>query len=157
MSHKKMSVWPFIVLIALCLAVASFEGWITVTNTGSWYANLHKPFFNPPTFVFGPVWVVLYIMIGIAGGLLWHQRASKPLLWKLFIIQLIFNFLWSPLFFAMHHISLALIDIILLWLTLWWLLIYAAKHYRPAFWWLLPYGLWVSFAAILTASLWVLN
>ncbi len=148
---------PCFIGVFICLFIAAIEGWVTAANTNQWYAVLNKPAFNPPAYIFGPVWTVLYIMIGIAGGLIWSVRKTHRKLFIYFILQLIFNFLWSFLFFAGESISLALIDIILLWITLLITLIYAYRDYQAVGYWLTPYFIWVSFAAILNASLWILN
>ena len=157
MKSNKYLFLPCLVGIALCLVIAGIEGWVTAANSNQWYHALNKPIFNPPSFIFGPVWTILYIMIGIAGGLIWSNRNKHPKLLALFSLQLLFNFLWSFLFFFWQSISLALIDIGLLWLTLLITLAYSYKHYRTVAYWLTPYFIWVSFATVLNFSLWVLN
>lgn len=154
---RNKQIFPCIIGIAFCLFIAGIEGWVTASNTNQWYDTLNKPAFNPPSFVFGPVWTVLYIMIGIAGGLIWAKREQYKKLWILFLIQLLFNFLWSFLFFLWESISWALVDISLLWITLLIILIYAYRTYRAIAYWLAPYFIWVSFAALLNVSLWLLN
>jgi tryptophan-rich sensory protein len=141
----------------ICLFIAGIEGWVTVTYSNQWYINLQKPWFNPPAYVFTPVWSVLYITIAIAGGLIFSERKAHPRLLFYFFIQLIFNFLWSILFFCFQSIAWALIDILLLWLTLFMTLFIAFRHYKTVGYWLLAYFFWVSFAMILNFSLWILN
>ncbi|MAZ77399.1 MAG: hypothetical protein CMF39_01810 [Legionellaceae bacterium] len=157
MKRNKQIILPCFIGVVLCLLIAGIEGWVTASNTNSWYHTLNKPVFNPPSFVFGPIWTVLYIMIGIAGGLIWNKRKQHKGLWILFLIQLLFNFLWSFLFFLWESISWALIDISLLWITLLIILICAYRTYRVVAYWLTPYFIWVSFAALLNVSLWILN
>lgn len=157
MNRKKHIFLPCMIGIALCLLIASIEGWVTATNTNQWYNALNKPIFNPPSFIFGPVWTILYITIGIAGGLIWSQRKKHQKLYILFFLQLLLNFSWSFLFFLWESIAWALIDITALWITLLAILIYAYRHYKTIFYWLMPYFMWVSFAAVLNFSLWVLN
>lgn len=157
MIRNRHIILPCLIGVLICLLIAGIEGWITTANTSQWYYALRKPPFNPPSFVFAPVWTVLYIMIGIAGGLIWSRREEHRVLFICFLLQLFFNFLWSFLFFAAESISWALIDIILLWVTLLMTLIYAYRSYKVVAYWLTPYFLWVSFAAILNVSLWILN
>jgi translocator protein len=139
------------------LLIAGIEGWVTAANTSQWYYTLIKPRFNPPSFVFAPTWTILYIMIGIAGGLIWRRREKHRLLFVFFILQLICNFAWSFLFFAAQSISWALIDIILLWITLLVTIVHSYKHYKTVAYWLTPYFIWVSFATVLNFSIWILN
>lgn len=153
----KRYILPCIIGIVICLFIAGIEGWITVTYSNQWYIDLQKPWFNPPAYVFTPVWSILYITVGIAGGLIFSAREANPRLLVYFFIQLIFNFLWSILFFYFQSISWALIDIVLLWITLFITLWIAFGHYKTVGYWLLAYFLWVSFAMILNFSLWILN
>lgn len=157
MNKNKQCFLPCAIGVVLCLLIASIEGVITATHTNQWYNALNKPVFNPPSFVFAPVWTALYIMIGIAGGLIWSRKRQHQTLFIVFSLQLLFNFLWSFLFFLWGSISWALIDISLLWITLLITLLYAYKQYKAIFYWLTPYFIWVSFATILNLSLWLLN
>jgi translocator protein len=130
-----------------------FHGW----RCARVVSNFGEASFNPPSWVFGPVWTVLYIMMGVAAWLVWRQGGDITLALWLFFIQLTFNFLWSFLFFNLHRVDLALIDITVLWISI------AATLY--AFWQvdvragllLVPYLAWVSFASLLNASIWRLN
>lgn len=153
----KRYILPCIISIMICLFIAGIEGWVTSTHSNQWYINLQKPWFNPPAYVFAPVWSVLYITIGIAGGLIFSARKAHPKLLVYFFIQLIFNFLWSILFFYFQSITWALVDILLLWVTLFITLCIAFRHYKAVGYWLIAYFLWVSFATILNLSLWILN
>ena len=148
---------PCIIGIAICLLIAGTEGWVTATSVNAWYHSLTKPFFNPPAWIFAPVWSVLYIMMGIAGGLIWLTRKKNTALFVCFVIQLILNFLWSFLFFAAQSIVWSLLYIILLWSTLCITLYIALQQRKAVVYWLLPYFIWVSFAMILNFSLWILN
>ena len=123
---------------------------------GEWYAALAKPWFNPPNWLFGPAWSVLYILIAIAGWRVWPlQGADTPQ--RLWVAQLVLNFLWSPVFFGMHSIAGALV-IVLVMLALILAFIASARRYdRPAAWLFVPYCLWVAFAATLNLSIWWLN
>ena len=143
--------------VAICLAVGGISGYFTAGGVREWFPTLVKPSFNPPSWVFAPVWTVLYIMMGVAAWLVWRQGGDITLALWLFFIQLAFNFLWSFLFFNLHRVDLALIDITALWISI------AATLY--AFWQvdmragllLVPYLAWVSFASLLNASIWRLN
>ena len=132
----------------------------TPDSLGNWYANLNKPSFNPPNWIFGPVWTTLYIMMGISAYLVWRKGLdSKPIRIVLvcFIVQLILNAIWTPLFFGLHSPLLGLIDIILL-LNAIIVTVYAfSKISRPAALLLIPYLAWVSFATVLNASIYLLN
>ncbi len=148
--------YPQLIGIIVCLGLGFASGFLTQDAVSTWYKDLNTPSFNPPAYIFGPVWSCLYIMIGIAAGKLWSARQQYPILWSLFLVQLVFNFAWTPLFFALHRIDLALIDITLLWVTL-ALLMFKDRHERIVLYWLLPYFAWVSFATVLNISLYTLN
>lgn len=141
--------------VLLCLTASSLLGWLSQGNM-LWYRSLRQPFFQPPAYVFGPVWTVLYVMIGISLGHLWRLRAKKQRLFRLFVAQLVLNFLWTPLFFGAHNIGAALCDILGLWVFLAVFLwrVYADKL---LFWLNVPYFLWISFASVLNGALYVLN
>lgn len=142
--------------IILCFIIAALGGMATSSSDFTWYASLHKPSFNPPNWVFAPVWTILYFLMGIALGKLWRLKARMPLAFCVFLFQLVFNLAWSFLFFQYHWIGLALIDIAILWLSILLLLILAWRE-RLIFCLLLPYGLWVSFALRLNIMLYLLN
>ncbi len=141
---------------ALCLATAGAGAFVSIDG---WYAGLDKPTWNPPAWIFGPVWTVLYLMMGVAAWLVWREGGwmarQRPL--GLFLGQLLLNAIWTPVFFGMHQIGLALIDIALLWLALGATLIVFMRVSRPAGWLLVPYLAWVSFAAFLNFTLWRMN
>jgi translocator protein len=148
-------------IVLTCLAVGYFSSLVTRDNIPTWYATLKKPFFNPPNWVFAPVWTILYIMMGIAAGRIWNkvdtdqQNVKKGMYF--FIIQLVLNALWSYLFFGMHNLFLALVEILLLWLLIYETIIQFKKVDKLASKLLIPYLVWVSYATILTASIWYLN
>ena len=152
------SAWrPCLVFVVICLAISGIAGWVTSAHIASWYEQLVQPVFRPPNWLFGPVWTVLYILIGISGGLLWQQRKAQPAAMRCYFLQLIFNFAWSFIFFGMQNIGLALIDIIILWALILLTILYSARVSKAVVCMLLPYFLWVTFATTLNASLWVLN
>ena len=145
---------PLAAFIALALGGGTLIG--TLTGPDAWYSALVKPPFNPPNWVFGPVWTVLYVMIGIAGWLVWRSRRSTPAM-TLWWVQLALNFVWSPVFFTTHRIGLALSVIVILLAAIWLFIGMTARSCRPAALLFIPYGLWVAFATVLNASLYVLN
>jgi translocator protein len=126
---------------------------------GEWYAGLKKPSWNPPGWIFGPVWTGLYTMMAVAAWLVWSRGGFKamrrPL--GLFLLQLLFNALWSWLFFGRHQPALAFGDILLLWLAIAATLAAFRRVSRAAAWLLAPYLAWVSFAAAMNFALWRLN
>jgi len=132
----------------------------TADSLGNWYANLNKPSFNPPNWIFGPVWTTLYIMMGISAYLVWRKGLdSKPIRIVLvcFIVQLILNAIWTPLFFGLHSPLLGLIDIVLLLNAIIVTVFAFFKISRTAAILLVPYLAWVSFATVLNASIYLLN
>ncbi len=127
-----------------------------VTGPGDWYEQLEKPAFNPPGWVFGPVWTGLYILIAIAGWRVWQRNRAGAAM-KLWWAQLALNFAWSPTFFLAHQIGLALILVILLLVAIVWFIARGWAKERLAAVLFLPYAAWVAFASILNASLLALN
>jgi translocator protein len=126
---------------------------------GAWYATLKKPSWNPPNWIFGPVWTALYTTMAVAAWLVWKRGGFKGqrVALSLFLAQLLLNALWSPLFFGLHHPALAFVDIVSLWLAL---LATTAGFWRTrptAGALLLPYLAWVTFAGALNFALWRLN
>ena len=142
-----------------CELVGVLGGVFTASAIPVWYMNLNKPVFSPPNWVFGPVWTLLYLLMGIAVYLVWIQKSTQKTKISLtfFIAQLIFNFLWSVLFFAMQSPLFALVDIIILWLLIVGTIIKFYPLSKIAAYLLVPYLVWVSFATILNASIVVLN
>ena len=136
-------------------SVATFSG-----DSFDWYQALEKPFFTPPGWVFGPVWTLLYLMMGIAAFLVWQKGLTDSrvrIALACFIVQLIFNAAWSVIFFGFHSAGWALVDIILLWFAILATVVSFWRVDRVAAGLLLPYIGWVSFAAILNAGLYLLN
>ncbi len=128
----------------------------TLTAPAEWYAALQKPPFNPPSWVFGPVWTVLYLMIAFVGWRVW-KRADEPILRPLWVLQMALNFSWSPIFFALQNPGLALVIIICLFLTIVLFIRHAWHPDRLSAMLFVPYAAWVGFATILNASIFYLN
>lgn len=142
--------------VGLCFAVAAWGG---LFRPGEWYAQLQKPAWTPPPWLFGPVWTVLYATMAGAAWLVWVQGGWVVQRWPLgaFLLQLLFNALWSPLFFGLRSPGLAFADIVLLWLALLGTVILFWKARPLAGALLIPYVAWVTFAAVLNLALWRIN
>lgn len=156
----KKSDWiKLITATVLCVLLGSVGGLVTVAEIPTWYASLNKPSFNPPNWLFGPVWTTLYLLMGISVYLIWKQPVSternKAL--QFFILQFILNFCWSFIFFGLHATGWALIEMAALWIFILLTIIYFAKHSKTAAWLLVPYISWVSFALLLNGAIWRLN
>lgn len=146
----------FMALVATASAIGSA---VTAPRIDDWYATLAKPSFNPPDWIFAPVWTALFVAMAIAAWLVWLRRpvSQAPATFGLFGLQLALNVLWSVLFFGMRNPGLALLEIVFLWGAILATMI-AFWRVRPASGWLfVPYLAWVSFAAILNASIWMSN
>ena len=144
---------------AICFAAAAIGGWLTSRTLATWYPGLAKPSWNPPDWVFAPVWTVLYAMMACAAWLVGRERgwraAAFPL--GLFAAQLALNVAWSGLFFALQSPGAALVDVILLWLLILATLVSFWRVNAQAGLLLVPYLGWVSFAAVLNCAIWQLN
>lgn len=149
-----------VITIVGCELVGILGGLFTAPAIRTWYAYLAKPSFSPPNWIFGPVWTVLYFLMGIAAYLIWTRSGTKKKVQtalRIFIAQLTFNFLWSILFFGLRSPLLALIDIFILWA----LIVWTMKSFHPlsktAAYLLVPYLVWVSFATVLNWAIVMLN
>jgi translocator protein len=145
-----------VVLIAVCFAVAGLSGMATTPSIPNWYDGLTKPSWTPPSWLFGPVWSVLYLSMAVAAWLGWRRGdAAVPM--TLFGIQLAFNAAWSWLFFGLHSPGAAFIDIILLWMAIAATTVVFWRRSTLAGIVFMPYLAWVSFAAVLNFAIWRLN
>lgn len=132
----------------------------TTPAINNWYASLEKPNFNPPSWLFGPVWITLYFLMGVAAFLVWQkgwERKKVKSALGIYSLQLFLNTLWSIIFFGFQNPSLAFINIIFLWLAIFWTMMVFYKISKPASCLLVPYLLWVSFASFLNFTIWRLN
>jgi tryptophan-rich sensory protein len=149
------------VVLSTCLLVGYLSGMVTRDSITTWYPTLVKPSFNPPNWVFAPVWTILYIMMGVAGGMVWNRlekdTENVKKAFTFFIIQLALNAAWSVIFFYFHNPFLALIEVILFWLLIFETYNQFKKIDKTAGLLLIPYLAWVSFATLLNASIWWLN
>ena len=150
-----------LVVVVTCLAIGYFSGMVTRSAIITWYPTLVKPSFNPPNWIFAPVWSMLYIMMGVAAGLVWNRIDHEKEVFKnaliFFAVQLGLNALWSYLFFGLKNPMLAGVEIVILWLMIYETYTKFAKINSIAGYLLLPYLLWVSFAMVLNGSIWWLN
>ncbi|WP_445721921.1 TspO/MBR family protein [Flavobacterium sp.] len=148
-------------VVAVCLAAGYLSSLVTQANIETWYPTIKKPVFNPPNWVFAPVWTLLFIMMGIAAGLVWDKlKENRELVKKglfLFTIQLLLNIFWSYIFFSLKNLLLATIEIVLLLLIIFETYTVFKKVDKLAGRLLIPYLVWVSFATLLTASIYFLN
>jgi len=150
-----------VIAIIVCLTVGYSSSTVTKTGVETWYPTIVKPFFNPPNWVFMPVWTLLFVLMGVAAGLVWdkikEQNAEVKKALGFFLIQLALNVIWSYLFFGLKNPMLALIEIALLWLMIYETYLKFIKINKIVGYLLIPYMVWVGFAAILNASIWWLN
>ncbi|MBW2971904.1 tryptophan-rich sensory protein [Candidatus Woesearchaeota archaeon] len=143
--------------IVICQLAGIIGSLFTASSIGSWYSALNKPSFNPPNWVFGPVWITLYTMMGISLYLVWRSGSRDWLVLGVFGLQLVLNTLWSILFFGMHAPGWAFVEIVVLWASIVATIVVFFGVSRTASYLLIPYALWVSFAALLNFMLWRLN
>ena len=159
-SARKFNFVAFIINLAIPLSIGAIGAYFTASSVDTWYRTISKPSFNPPNGIFGPVWTSLYIMIGISAYLVWQKRArieQFPRTVAIYLIQLVLNLMWSFIFFYAHELGMALIEIIILLIVI---IINARVFYKidkTAGLLFIPYILWVSFATVLTYSIFSLN
>ena len=148
-----------VVCIVICLLAGIIGSFFTTKNIPTWYAAINKPAFNPPNWIFGPVWTTLYLMMGISLFLVWRQRNALNISHALifFSIQLILNALWSFLFFGMKLLLLGFIEICILWIFILLSIITFSGISSTASYLLIPYLLWVSYASVLNYFIFKLN
>lgn len=148
-----------LISIVIPQAAAAAGSLLTAPNISSWYANLNKPPLNPPNWIFAPVWTILFILMGISLYLVWTapDSSAKKTAYLIFALQLALNVVWSGLFFALQRPLWAGIEILVLWLVILLNILKFLSLSRPAAWLLIPYLLWVSFAAYLNWQIVFLN
>jgi tryptophan-rich sensory protein len=149
--------------LALCitipLLIGGISGFATATSITDWYVGINKPSFNPPNYLFGPVWTTLYILMGISFFMILQSPANelRKKAIAIFCIQLFLNFCWSFIFFKFQSLGLAFIEIIFMWLSIVTMIIVFFEINKKAALIQIPYLLWVSFASVLNGSIWFLN
>ena len=158
MKSIKVLITLFICLL-IPLAIGGISGFATATGITDWYITLNKPSFNPPNYLFAPVWTTLYALMGISLFFVWKSPKGRDrnnaLL--IFALQLALNFAWSFLFFKFNLIAFALIEIVMLWISILLMIIFFKRISKLAAFLQVPYLLWVSFATILNLAIWILN
>lgn len=149
-----------VAFVVVCLGVGALGAAATASSLESWYQDLVKPAWTPPGAVFGPVWTVLYVLMGIAAWWVWRSRSpvgARRIAMAAFAVQLALNALWSQLFFGWRSPGLALAEIVILWAAIATTARLFGRIERAAGWLLAPYLAWVTFALALNASIWSLN
>jgi len=144
-----------IVSILLCQLAGFIGAVFTTPAIPAWYTSLNKPNFSPPNWLFGPVWILLYTLMGISFYFIWQKKAKREMI--IFLIHLAINSLWSIIFFGLKNLSLSFLVIIFLWSMIVLLIIKFSKIKKLASYLLIPYFLWISFASFLNLSIWLLN
>jgi tryptophan-rich sensory protein len=150
----------FIICLLIPILVGGTAGFFTTSEIPGWYSTIQKPSFNPPNWIFGPVWTTLYILMGIASWFVLKSKvpdAQKQTALILYGVQLILTFFWSFIFFKQHQLGWAFAEILLLWLSIFITIILFSRIHEGAAWLLVPYISWVSFASILNFYIWQLN
>jgi len=146
--------------VSVCLLTGFMGSFVSIDSVRTWYADLSRPSFTPPDWTFGVVWPILYVMMGISAFLIWNKGLDKKRVKAalgLFVLQLVLNGLWTPIFFGLHMIAIALVEIVLLWVAILLTIIAFWRISKLSTIFLFPYILWVSFAVVLNAALWYLN
>ena len=146
--------------VLICQTVGITSGLLTQTENNNWFNTISKPDCNPPSYLFAPVWTILYLLMGISLWIVWKSNTMEPHKTRamyLFGVQLFLNFWWTILFFKFHSPALAFVDIILMIITITLTIFAFAPISKKAAWLLVPYISWVCFAAILNFTLWNMN
>lgn len=157
--HKmKNKIIKYTLAIIISLMLGTLSGFSTISEIQNWYSSINKPSWNPPSWLSGPVWSILYALIGVSFAMVWtSQTTNKNKAYTFFFIQFGLNLLWSFIFFKMHAIGFALIEMTIMCLFIVLTIIEFKKHSKAAALLLIPYLIWVSFASVLTASIFYLN
>ena len=154
----KLDLPKFIGSILLCFLTGVLGSFFTASAITTWYADLSKPLFSPPNYIFAPVWTILYVLMGISLYLLWtSNKKGREKAIRLFLIQLALNFFWSIIFFGMHSPRLAFVEIILLWAFIFLTIRASLPVSKTAAYLLYPYLAWVTFATVLNLFIAILN
>lgn len=152
------NVLKFLISLVPPFLAAAVGSVFTASSVGGWFQGIQKPFFSPPNWIFGPVWTILFFLMGCSLYLVWRSnKEGKKNAYLIFGIQLVLNVLWSALFFGLQNPGFAFAEIIVLWFFIIWNISMFRKFSSTAAWLLVPYLLWVSFAAYLNFSIWRLN
>jgi benzodiazapine receptor len=154
------NIFKLIVSLFACYLIGAVGSIVTVPSVATWYPGINKPFFNPPNWIFAPVWIILYVMMGISAYLVWKKgfgfKGVKSAL-LVFLLQLALNSVWSIVFFGLHSIRGGLIVIIVLLISILWTILRFISISKQAAVLLVPYIIWVSFATVLNTAIVLLN
>ena len=145
-SRPRISIKPILAFVALTLVVGTAPS--AFTDVGPWYQSLPKPTFTPPGAVIGAIWTVLFVLIGVASGLM-YQQPERGGYFRAYAVNLVLNALWTPIFFALRRPDVALVEIAFLWVSTLGLVLIARRYSTVAAWLLAPYLAWVTFASFL--------
>ena len=156
MSHSEPKLRNSLALVGFIVITFCAPALGAFSMPGSWYAGLNKPSWNPPAWIFGPAWTLLYTLMAVAAWLVWKRAGfTRPL--ALYFVQLALNAAWTPIFFGAHELGWALIEIVTMWIAIALTLISFFRVSSAAGWLLVPYLAWVTFATALNFALWKLN
>ena len=158
--NELSSSWKLFLCILLCGGIGITSGLLASANNNIWFDQLIKPSWNPPGYLFAPVWTTLYFLMGISLWLIWKNKApeiNKRYQYFMFGFQLFLNFCWSIIFFKFHSSFFALVDIVVLLIAILFTIISFSRYSKTASWLLVPYIAWVSFATYLNFTIWYLN
>lgn len=159
-TNKLSATRKFIIAILLCESIGIISGLLASANNNLWFDTLNKPTWNPPGYLFAPVWTTLYFLMGISLWLIWKSKVpelNKRNAYYLFTVQLVLNFWWSIIFFKFHSPAFAFLNIIAMVVVILVTIVSFSKFSKLAAWLLVPYIAWVSFATFLNYSIWILN
>lgn len=161
-NNKSMpkNIYKLVTSIALCQGAGIIGSFFTISSINNWYNLLNQPSFRPPNWLFGPVWTVLYTLMGISVYWIWMKGTKKNTVRNaitLFLVHIVLNASWSIVFFGLHNIGLALVNIVVLLIFIKMVMMKFYKIDKKASYILIPYILWVSFATALNYSIWMLN
>lgn len=159
MKKNENNILKLIISISLPLVVGGISGYLTTSEINGWFASLNKPSFNPPNYLFGPVWTALYLLMGISMFIIWKTPRTnlRQNALKIFAVQLFLNFWWSILFFHFHLLFLSIFDIVAMWIMIYYTIHFFKQIKHIAGYLQITYLLWVSFATLLNVSIWWLN
>lgn len=152
-------VYKLIIALSIPQLAGGLGSLFTANSVKNWYLTLEKPLLNPPSWVFGPVWTTLFLLMGYALYLVWvnEDKERKNVAYVAFAVQIVLNIFWSVIFFGLKNPGLAFVEILILWLAIIFNIFIFYRISRTSAWLLVPYLVWVSFAAYLNYSIWVLN
>ncbi len=153
MNNKYLSLG---LILLVTFAASGIGGFVTSSFKEPWYSEIILPTFNPPSWVFGPVWTILYIFMSVAAWIAWNKSSNKKVL-QVYFVHLFFNAIWSVIFFGFHQIFIALIDLVIILVFIIWLMKIYYQINKISFVLMIPYLLWSSYALVLNTTIFYLN